>query len=202
MVDRSVPFYDLFMLHKNLSEVIEIPLPEDYSYRFFNGSDEDIQYWVDIVVSSGDVKNQKEGFEGFETYYRPYISELSDRCIFIINSEGIPVGTSTAFFLVKPQPGLPKISENPEPMPDNVTGHLHWVSIKEEYKRRGLSKPMITRTMKIMYNLGHTAAFFHTQTPSWVACKIYLDLGWKPFRFVQSEEDFEAGWEIVRKKIK
>jgi ribosomal protein S18 acetylase RimI-like enzyme len=201
MVDRSVKFYDLFMLYNNLSKVTEIALPEGYSYRFFNGSDEDIQHWVDIVVSSGDVKSQEEGFEGFETYYRPYISELSDRCLFIINKEGIPVGTSTAFFLVSPQPGLPEISENPEPMPGKVTGHLHWVSIKEDYKRRGLSKPMITRTMKIMHELGYKAAFLHTQTPSWVACKIYLDLGWEPFRFVQSEEDFSAGWGIVSEKI-
>jgi hypothetical protein len=55
--------------------------------------------------------------------------------------------------------------------------------------------------MKRMSELGHKQAFLHTQTPSWVACKIYLDLGWQPFRFVQSQADFDQGWGIVMEKV-
>jgi GNAT superfamily N-acetyltransferase len=201
MVDKTVPYYDLFMLHMDLNKVVEKDLPTGYSYRFFDGSDKDIKLWVDIEVSSGDVKSEEKGYEGFDIYFRPHIDKLPERTIFLLNSEGQPIGTSTAFFLVDPQPGLPEISENPEPMPEGITGHLHWVAMHEEYKGKGLSKPMITRTMKIMNDLGHKAAFLHTQTPSWLAAKIYLDLGWKPFRFVQSEENFEKGWEVVNEKI-
>lgn len=202
MVDKTVKFYDLFMLYKDLSNIKEIPLPEGYSYRFFDGSDEDIKSWVEIEVSSGDCKNESDAYNGFEVYYRKYINTLLSRCIFLLNEKEEPIGTSTTFFIVNPQPGLPEISENPLQLPKETTGHLHWVAMKEEYKRRGLSKPMITRTMKLMADHNHKDAFLHTQTPSWLACKIYLDLGWAPFRFVQSEENFKAGWDIVKEKIK
>jgi len=56
--------------------------------------------------------------------------------------------------------------------------------------------------MKQMAKLGHLSGFLHTQTPSYLACKIYLDLGWEPFRFIQSNTDFKEGWSIVDEKIK
>lgn len=201
MVDRTVEFFDLFMLYEDLSKVKEIPLEEGYSFRFFDGSDKDIQHWMDIEVSSGDVRNYQEAKEGFETYYRKYINTLLSRCVFLLDKNNIPVGTATAFFIVEPQPGLPEKSKDVEPLPTNVTAHLHWVAIKEEHKGKGLSKALITYTMKQMFWLNHKAAFLHTQTPSWLACKIYLGLGWKPFRFVSTKEDFEKGWHIVNQKI-
>jgi GNAT superfamily N-acetyltransferase len=201
MVDHSVPFYDLFMLFRDLSHVQDIPLIGGYSFRYFDGTDSDIRQWAEIVASSGDVPSIADAYKGFETYFRPHIDTLSKRCIFLLSPEDEPIGTATAFFLVPEQPGLPEIAANPEAMPPEVTGHLHWVAIREEHKRKGLSKPMIARAMRIMYQLGHKAAFLHTQTPSWLAAKIYLDLGWEPFRFVQSDENFAKGWGIVRDKI-
>ena len=202
MIDKTVKFFDLFMLHHNLDEVKERALPKGFSYRFFNGSEEDKQHWIEIEVSSGDVKSRQEAEEGFQTYYADYFDELPKRCIFLLNSQGEPVGTATAFFLVENQPGLPEVSSNPESIPNGVTGHLHWVAIKEEFKGKGLSKPLITKAMNRMRELGHHKAFLHSQTPSWLACKIYLDLGWEPFRFVHSEQHFKKGWKIVGEKTK
>lgn len=198
MVDRTVPFFDLFMLYEDLSNIQEITLKEGFSYRFFDGSDEDIKHWMNIEVSSGDCKTLEDASNGFETYYRHYINALLSRCIFILNKDGLPIATSTAFFLIDPQPGRPEPCDNPLNIPQHITGHLHWVAMREDYKGQGLAKPLITRTMKIMHELGHKGAFLHTQTPSWLACKIYLDLGWKPFRYVSSEEDFR---DIVNEKI-
>lgn len=166
MVDRTVEFIDLFMFYPDLSSIPKFELKEGYSFRFFDGSDQDIDTWVEIEVSSGDVKTKEEGYEGFETYYRPYIEELKTRCIFLVNQEGAEVGTATGFFIVKPQPGLPKAGSNPLEIPENIDGHLHWVAIKEEYKGKGLSKPLITEAMKIMHQKGHKGAYLHTQTPS------------------------------------
>jgi GNAT superfamily N-acetyltransferase len=201
MVDRTIKFVDLFMLFDDLSQTSKYDLPEGYSYRYFDGSQNDIDQWAEIVHSSGDAKTLDDAYNGFNTYLADYIEQLNNRIIFVLDSNTKPVGTSTAFFIVKPQPGLPKISEDALELPKEVTGHLHWVAIREENKGKGLSKPMITRTMEIMEELGHKSAFLHTQTPSWLACKIYLDLGWKPFRFVQSVEDYQEGWKLVNEKI-
>lgn len=201
MIDKTVPYVDLYMLHDNLGDTVVRPLPEGYSYRFFDESDTDIGHWVGIEVSSGDVPSQKAGHEGFEKYYRAHIEALKDRCYFLLNDQGDPIGTATAFFIVHPMHELEKMTPDGTPLPDEVTGHLHWVAISEEYKRRGLAKPMITTAMKRMHELGHEKAYLHTQTPSWVAAKIYLDLGWEPFQFVQSDDEFRKGWDIVRKKI-
>ncbi|KXK26155.1 MAG: Acetyltransferase (GNAT) family protein [candidate division WS6 bacterium OLB20] len=197
MVDKTVPYYDVFMLHHNLNDVEVMPLPDGYSFRYFDGSQTDIDHWCEIEASSGDVESVEKAHSEFDRYYGNSIGLLKERCLFLLSSDSLPVGTATAYMFLEGQPGLPEPASDAEELPENVTGHLHWVAMREDYKGRGLSKPLITKTMQRMAELGHKKAFLHSQTPSWVACKIYLDLGWEPFRFVQSREDFTAGWNIV-----
>jgi len=191
MLDTSVENFDLFMLYADLAQAQTITLPAGYSYRYFDCSAEDIKSWVNIIVSSGGLANEKVGFEYFDNYYRAHIATLARRCFFILNSKDQPVGTATGFFIVDPQLQLPA----------EVTGHLSWVAIRKKYQGLGLSKPLISHAMKIMHEQGHQAAFLHTQTPSWLAAKVCLDLGWKAFRYTSSQENFTAAWQIVEGKI-
>ena len=94
------------------------------------------------------------------------------------------VGTATAFYLE-------------EPIEPDISGNFHWLAVREEYKGKGLAKPLITKAMKLMHELGHKGAYLHSQTHTWLACKIYKDLGWLPYKHTQSEEEFRQGWEIV-----
>lgn len=169
MVDRTVPFLDLFMLlYDDLSNIQEIPLKEGFSYRFFDGSDEDIKHWMDIEVSSGDCKTLEDARSGFETYYRHYINTLLSRCIFIVNENGLPIATSTAFFLFDPQPGRPEPCENPIDIPSHITGHLHWVAMREECKGKGLSKTINYKNYEDYVRTWTQRSFF-TYTNSFLA---------------------------------
>ena len=68
--------------------------------------------------------------------------------------------------------------------------------MRREYQGRGLAKPLISYVLKLMQSLGYTHAKIPTQTTTWLACKIYLDLGFRPIpaNVVNSRE----GWRIVK----
>ena len=91
------------------------------------------------------------------------------------------VATSTAFFL--------------ENKVDDITGNVHWVSIKKEYQGKHLSKPLICETLKLLRLLGHKKTLLHTQTHTWLAVKVYLDMGFIPYKI----EDNYLGWQIIKK---
>ena len=75
-------------------------------------------------------------------------------------------------------------------------GWLHWVAVKREYQGKGLSKPLITHVLKVMHQLGHTHAKIPTQTNTWLACKVYMDLGFVPVE--KNLEHNAEGWKIIK----
>lgn len=190
MIDRTIKYVDLYMIYEDLSKIPEFELPEGYSYRFFDGTDQDIKTWIEIEVSSGDIKSIEEGRDDFDKYYSEKIDELKQRCIFIVDDQSeFAVATATGFYLEEPI--------------GNITGDFHWLAVREEYKGKGLSKPLITKVMKEMYKLGHKASILHSQTHTFLAIKVYESLGWKPYRpESQSQEEFEEGWSIVRERLR
>ena len=102
--------------------------------------------------------------------------------IFIEDESGEKVATATAFYDIhKPaEPG---------------EGQLHWVAVKKEFQGKNLSKPLITYTLAVMKQLGYTRVKIHTQTNTWLACKIYYDLGFRPE--ADSLQINRAGWKMV-----
>lgn len=53
---------------------------------------------------------------------------------------------------------------------------------------------MINKFIKLANELGHKKLLLHTQTHTWLAAKLYLDLGFEPF---QVEENMK-GWRILK----
>lgn len=119
--------------------------------------------------------------DAFKHYYGSHYEELKKCCIFIENEQGEKVATSTAFYL--------------ENKVDDITGNVHWVSIKKEYQGKHLSKPLICETLKQMRRLGHKKTLLHTQTHTWLAVKVYLDMGFIPYKM----KEHYLGWQIIKK---
>ena len=67
MIDRTIPYVDLYMIYPDLSVVPNYSLPEGYHFELFEKGDE--KDWVEIEVSSGDIINEQSGYESFEKYY-------------------------------------------------------------------------------------------------------------------------------------
>ena len=97
---------------------------------------------------------------------------------------GEKVATATAFYDIR---GIDQSAD----------GWLHWVAVRKEDQGKGLSKPLISHVIQIMKALSQTHCKIPTQTTTWVAVKVYLDLGFRPIEknLVNSRD----GWRIIKR---
>ena len=177
--DDHLCYIDL-VFEGGLSGIPEYALPE--GYRFVKYRSGDKAAWIDIELSAGEVLNNEHGAQCWDRYYSGKEAELSDRMVFVETEEGEKIATATAFYDI-----------HREPAPGE--GQLHWVGIKKEFQGKGLSKPLITHVLNLMKDLGYTRTKIHTQTNTWLACKVYTDLGFLPEK--ENYLNNRAGWKMV-----
>ena len=179
--DERIRYFEL-MLAGDLAEAAEIPLPAGYRYAPYQPGDR--EDWLAILLSAGELKSIRQGLAAWKRFFEAHERELPARMCFVENQRGEKVAAATAFFDIR---GIDQSGD----------GWLHWVAVRREDQGRGLSKPLISHVAQIMKALGHTRAKIPTQTTSWVAVKVYLDLGFRPVEknLVNSRE----GWRIIKR---
>ena len=179
--DSRIRYYEL-MLEGSIVGLEEIPLPAGYSYAFYRDGDRDA--WIEIEKSAKEFSTYEEGLDAWRKYYASHTEELYDRMVFVVNSSGEKVATATAYYDIR---GIDTSGD----------GWLHWVAVKREWQGKGLSKPLISHVIQVMKRLGYTRAKIPTQTTTWLACKVYLDLGFRPIEknFIRNRD----GWRIVKR---
>ena len=176
-IEKTLKYYPLVMKYDDTSKFKEYKLPEGFRFKFFQPGDE--QDWIDIHISSGEFTDEELASVHFHEYYDDFIDELSERCVFIVDSNtGEKVGTATISKYYDEQYGY--------------DATVDWVAIKKEYQGKGLAKPLISKFMKIAHDNGHDRVLLHTQTHTWLAAKLYLDFGFEPI----IEEEI-MGWRIL-----
>lgn len=178
--DKRIKYYEL-LLERNLDNITYYPLPDEYHFEFYRDGDRD--GWIEIEKSVKEFSSYEEGLSAWNRYYSGREIELLDRMVFVVNDSGEKVATATAFYDIN---GTDK---------DN-SAWLHWVAVKRQYQGAGLSKPLITYVLKIMKSLGYTQVKIPTQTNTWLAVKIYLDLGFTPIP--ENAVDSYDGWCIAK----
>lgn len=178
--DERIQYFEL-LLQRELKELPACPLPAGYRFVLYRPGDRDA--WIDIETSAREFTGYEQGLASWNRYYQGKDEELVQRMVFIENDRQEKVATATAFYNIH--------REDPD-----GAGWLHWVAVRREYQGLGLSKPLITHTLQLMSSLGYTLAKIPTQTNTWLACKVYLDLGFRPIpaNAVHSRE----GWQIVK----
>lgn len=179
--DFRIRYYEL-LLEADIGDIPERPLPAGYSYAFYQDGDRDA--WIDIEKSAREFSTVEEGERAWGRYYAGREEELKSRMVFVVNAAGEKVATATAFYDITGRD-------------TSGSGWLHWVAVRREEQGKGLSKPLITHVLSIMRNMGQTHAKIPTQTTTWVACKVYLDLGFRPIpkNLINSRD----GWRIIRR---
>lgn len=178
--DDRIPYYEL-LLHRKLEDLPVFSLPEGYHFVFYRPGDRDT--WIEIESSAREFTCYDQGLSSWNRYYQGKDDELIHRMVFIENEAGEKVATATAFYNI--------YRDDPD-----GAGWLHWVAVRREYQGRGLSKPLITHVLQIMASLGYTQAKIPTQTNTWLACKVYLDLGFRPIP--ANAQRNRRGWQIIR----
>lgn len=179
--DERIRYYEL-MLQNSLSAVLELPLPPGWHYEFYSPGDRDS--WIAIERSAKELSSYEQGLQVWERYYAAHEEELPGRMVFLTNDAGEKLGTATAFYDVL---GNDRSGD----------GWLHWVAIARPAQGLGLSKPLISHTLCLLRNLGYSRAKIPTQTNTWLACKVYLDLGFRPIP--ENAEKNRDGWRILRR---
>ena len=178
--DARLPYYEL-MLEKDLSEEPEYPLPAGYHFENFRPGD--AETWIRIEKSAKEFRTVEEGWDAWRRYYEGQEKALESRMFFVVRDDGVKVATATDFY-------------NIYTGDDGVNAWLHWVAVCREEQGRGLSKPLISHVIRHMIESGYRRAVIPTQTTTWLACKVYLDLGFRPIP--KNAERNRAGWQIVR----
>ena len=179
--DSRIKYYEL-MLQADITGMKEIPLPEGYSYAFYQDGDRDA--WIEIEKSAKEFTTYEEGLEAWGRYYADHTAELYDRMVFVVNEAGEKVATATAYYDIR---GVDQSGD----------GWLHWVAVRRDEQGKGLSKPLISHVIQVMKNLGYTRAKIPTQSTTWLAVKVYLDLGFRPIEknYIRCRD----GWRIVKR---
>jgi hypothetical protein len=178
MPNELIPYIPLMMSHGSLSASPEISLPQGYSLRLFRPGDE--EHWAAITMDAGEFAERSGALAYFTDHFGGHLDLLGERCLFLLDGSGNPVGTATGWMM----------DDAPE------VGRLHWVAIMGTYQGRRLSKPLVAAAMKVMLQHGHEKAMLTTQPKSWKGIKTYLDLGWKPYD--DGTSGYKKGWALVK----
>lgn len=178
--DKRIRHFEL-MLTRSLDNLPVHPLP--VGYRFVPFQPGDREAWIEIERSAKEFDSFDEGAAAWARYYGDREEELPDRMIFIETASGEKVATATAMYDVF---GRDK----------SGSAWLHWVSVRQDHQGRGLSKPLVCEAFRIMKDLGYTCVVVPTQTNTWLAVKVYLDLGCRPIP--ENAVHSADGWRIAR----
>ena len=178
--DPRLPYYPL-RLERNLDDLPEYALPA--GYHFENYVPGDRETWIGIEKSAKEFSTHEEGEQAWQKYYSGHESEMERRMFFVVNTEGRKVATATAYY------DVPNAD-------DGINGWLHWVAVCREDQGHHLSKPLIVHVLSYMQSLGYRRAVVPTQTTTWLACNVYMDLGFRPIR--ENAAANRKGWEIIK----
>lgn len=165
MLNKSLPFKHITMaISPEAIRNITVPeLPEGFRFRFFQEGDE--KNWARIETSVLEFDTEAIAEEYFSQYFLPQIDELKHRSVFIVNADGLPVATTTAWF-------------EKESDPFGYRPVIQWVATDPACQGLGLGRAVVSKALSLFPGL-HPGqeAFLHTQTWSHRAVWLYHSLG-------------------------
>jgi len=174
-------YYELLLERKEVGDIPQFPLPEGYRFVFYKPGDRDA--WINIEMSAKEFTSYEQGIESWVRYYQGKDEELVSRMVFVEDDKGEKVATATAFYDIYGRDQ------------DNA-GWLHWVAVRRDHQGRGLSKPLIGYVLNLLPEFGYSHIKIPTQTNTWLACRIYLDFGFKPIP--QNAVSSLYGWRMIK----
>ncbi len=171
---------NITMVRKDLDDIPEFTLPPGYSFRHYTEGDG--ATFDDVWLDADALGQAERGL--FEKEFRAKIDAVPERMYFIVGPDGEAIATATAWFN--------------DDFEGERWGVVHWVAVRRTYQGRGLSKPLISRVLSRMRELGHDKVYLITQTARLPAISLYMKFGFEPF--IRKPEDAE-NWKQVRANL-
>ncbi|MFH0910855.1 MAG: GNAT family N-acetyltransferase [Planctomycetota bacterium] len=150
------------MIRETLEGIPSFPLPPPYRARWYEPGDKEA--WLRIHVEA-DLYNDIAP-DLFDREFGRDESLLSERMCFLLDEEGLPFATASAWFDSDYHGG--------------AWGRVHWVAVLPHLQGRGLSKPLLSLVCERMVELGHARAYLTTATVRVPAIRLYLRFGFVP----------------------
>jgi len=174
---------DMNILHEFVKKY---EVPEGYRIRNFKEGEGPV--WAQTETGAGEFKTEEDALDHFYKEFGKYLDKMEELCFFIEDMHHLrPVGTAMAWFMAE------------EGKTD--TGRLHWVGIHRDHQGRKLAKPLLARVGRALFE-NYESAYLTTQTTSYKAINIYLEMGFSPVvEGSRSEKAWTVIEDILKKKI-
>lgn len=173
-------YISISMVREELSSVPHHALPSSFSFKWYRPGDE--QHWLRIQQQAD--KYNQISLDLFRQQFGSDVETLAQRQCFILNGEGQPVGTATAWFDLHYH--------------GREYGRVHWVAIIPEMQGQGLAKPLMTVVCRRLRELGHEWVYLTTAPERIPAINLYLKFGFVPE--VGSDAELRA-WRGIEEKL-
>ena len=167
----------LNLMHRDLSCLPDVRLPDGYCVRRFQPGDE--QAWVDVLNSTGSLgqwtlevaRERMSGDKG----------RVVADSIHFVTYRGMPVATACL-----------------QHHADREEGELGWVGLSLAHQGKGLGFQVCLATLHHIRSLGYTAAILSTDDQRFAAIKTYLKLGFRP---VITHESHLERWRAILPRV-
>ena len=169
MLDKSIPYAEIWMERMAADEVAPVPASNNYIIQPYQSGD--ASEWARIETAVGEFDTEAAALAYFEKDFLPYESQLPQRMFFAVNPEGTKVGTEPDWWKKK-QDG-------------NIVPLVHWVAVIPSAQRQGIARGLVTKVIETCQNQtadseeSAAAIYLHTQTWSHAAIGLYQQLGFK-----------------------
>lgn len=170
---------DVSMFRHELDTIPQHPLPDGYEMRPYQAGD--IQYWLDFHIplfEEGDINEA--------LFWREYGQDetvIAQRQFYMLHGDTV-MGSISAWF------GDDERGKD--------LGRIHWVVLRDDYRGKGLAKPLLSYALNKLKELGHTQVYLTSDTDLIPALNLYLKFGFEPE--INTEHDKQA-WDIVYKAM-
>ena len=163
MLDKSIPYKHVFMKASPaaVAAATHALLPDGYRFKMFEPGDE--VHWARIETSVGEFPSEEAALEYFANEFGPYPEKMAERSVFVVNPNGLPVATTTAWTHLR------KVGD---------LATVHWVAADPAEQGKGFGEAVVREALTIFAKM-HPGeeVWLHTQTWSHRAMCLYHKLG-------------------------
>ena len=196
MLDKSIPYHGVLMVHPSPSDFPRYPVPEGFVLSGYRPGFE--EGWARLIFSLGQTGDLAQAREIFRREFLSRPDQLARQCLFLLTRDGGIAATASLWY------GSHFGRER---------YRVHWVSVAERYQGRGLAKALLSQVMEI-YQTAPSGGFLYltSQTWSYKALGLYETFGFRPYLGPRPQNwrqdagvDFEDGarlaWALIRERI-
>lgn len=157
-------------------------LPEGYHYEMYQGTQEQIQDWIEICATGQLLaQNNYAEFERLILNYPDLVPE--EDVFFVVDASGKRVATSAG------------VCES------NGEGYVHMVGALPECRGKGIGHAMLFHSLELCEKKGCNKFVLTTDDFRLAAIKTYLDAGFVPVIYFDADSDMRARWDAVIEKM-